>query len=813
MRYLLGLLLLLTTSTVLAQELTEEDYYYPYASFADLYPEPEPLAADSLIDRTLYYRAIRTAEESYEAATRFTLPRVRLERRGEPYGNEEATLYGAPVAYRYRAMLRRMGVEEHYLSGISLPAEGVGGTGGVHRMSFSDELPNRPDRLSLHYADRNYRVGVRAVVDRLTRHDWRWVAAADLRTGRDASIDGLFTQSANLGGRLSKRWKNELQFDLFAALPISVQGLRSASTEEAYNLTGDRWYNPAWGLQGGEVRNSRVRREVLPMVVASVAMPLTPSTRLRLTGSAEAGISRQSSLGWYDARTPYPDNYRYMPSYTADVASDAAWRRRDVRYTQVNWDELIAQNRLREGEAAYALEDRVKRPLHLLLRAAFESKVGEVELNYGLSASWKSERRYKQMRDLLGAEYLTDIDYYLIDDATYHNRLENNLRSPSRRIGEGDRFGYDYRFEQSRIGGWVGASWQYDRWQVSGAAEMAEERIRRRGFYEKELFPGNGSLGPSPAIALTTYALKGAVGYAFSPSSELSFTFALGSRTPYTDHLFIQPQYNNRTIEKPKAERYSALQLLWRRRSDQLWWQVAAYLTASFDGVESGRYYDDLAGLFCDMTVSSLARRTMGIEAVVGWQPSFRWRLEATLAATDCRYVRDAEVTVLSDVDNQPIDSKAVSRLGGCRPGAVPSFTASLKADCYLGRGWRGSLSTGVAMGRYVDPSPLRRTDRVVHQAGSTPESFDLYTIQERLSDCLTVDFSLFKSFIFENESELYLALHLQNLLNGEMISYGYESVRSQRIGAGDAAMRVPQPSRYLYALPRSIVLTVGYRF
>ena len=40
------------------------------------------------------------------------------------------------------------------------------------------------------------------------------------------------------------------------------------------------------------------------------------------------------------------------------------------------------------------------------------------------------------MRDLLGARYLTDIDQYLVDDDTYSNLLQNDLRHPDRRIGE-----------------------------------------------------------------------------------------------------------------------------------------------------------------------------------------------------------------------------------------------------------------------------------------------------------------------------------------------------------------------------------------
>ncbi len=813
MRYLLGLLLCLLPLSVLAQELTEEDYYYPYATYADLNPPPEPMPIDSLEDHAYYYQAIRLADDSYDRLARFTLPRVRISRRGESYTDRAATLYGTPLSYRSLLILRRMGVDERVTAGIGVPFDGVGGTGGDRSFIFSDELPNRPDHLSLHYAERNYRFGVRATIDRYTRHDWRWVAAADLRMGRDASIEGVFTQAATVGGRLSRRWSRERHFDLFVSLPISMQGLRAATTEEAYRLTDDPWYNPSWGFQNGEVRSARIRREVMPLLMATYAFPLSATTRLRLTASAEGGRRRMSGLGWYDARTPYPDNYRYMPSYTGDVATDAAWRMADARYTQINWDELIAQNKLRGGEAAYTLEDRVEQPLQWHLRAAFYSRLSRVELDYGLMASWQQRRYYKEMRDLLGADYLTDIDYFLIDDDTYGNRLQNDLRNPSRRIGEGDRFGYDYRLEERRVGGWLRGTWQWDRWQIEGAAEVAEEQVRRRGYYEKELFAGEASYGPSRAVSLTTYALKGAVSYAFAANEELELTLALGTCAPEASDLFIQPQYNNRTIDSPTVTRYYGGQLMWRRVHPSFSWQVTAFLTASFDGVESSRYYDDLAGVYSDLTVAGLAQRTLGIEAVAEWRPHRRWRFTASLAWNDCRYVRDAEVTVVADTDNRPIDSRAVSRLGDCRPGGVPALATSLRARAYWGKGWSTTLSLGVVTDRYVEPSALRRTDRVAQQNGSTPELFARYTTQERLDDAVSVDVGLYKSIRFNNETVLYGSLQLQNLLGEEMISYGYESMRSQRIGVGDQALRVPQASRYLYASPRSILLTIGYRF
>ena len=121
------------------------------------------------------------------------------------------------------------------------------------------------------------------------------------------------------------------------------------------------------------MRNSRVRRETLPLLVADYAVPLSEAASLSLRLGAEAGVARYSMLDWYDARTPMPDNYRYLPSYTDDLETERAWLTRDPRYTQIDWDELIRRNRMQGGHAVYALDDRVERPVRLCFDAAFRS--------------------------------------------------------------------------------------------------------------------------------------------------------------------------------------------------------------------------------------------------------------------------------------------------------------------------------------------------------------------------------------------------------------------------------------------------------
>ena len=124
----------------------------------------------------------------------------------------------------------------------------------------------------------------------------------------------------------------------------SERGLRSASTAEAFEASGDRLYNPAWGYQQGRVRPSRVRCERTPMALITWRCGADARWNLTTTVSALWGTSSRSALDWYDARNPLPDYYRYLPgSYENPEVSgavSAAWRQRDVRVTQIDWEEL-----------------------------------------------------------------------------------------------------------------------------------------------------------------------------------------------------------------------------------------------------------------------------------------------------------------------------------------------------------------------------------------------------------------------------------------------------------------------------------------
>lgn len=784
----------------------DEDYY-PYERPTE---ERSPLL---LTDSTLFYRAVQSAEDLFAAQTDYDLSFVAFRRRGREYLPRSLSVEGVRLPVRYAAAFRQLGLDESRHAGLSMAAGLVGSADGIREFAIPVGVQPASRYAAVSFTDRNYRARARFSVAGHFGRGWSFAAAADVRTGRDMYVEGVFTNALSASCRVEKRFGDDRYLSFLLVVPPGMRGLRSPSVREAFTLLDDPLYNPAWGYQDGKVRNSHVRRDCIPLLMAAYRRRLSPATVLSASLGAEAGVSKYSTLGWYDARTPVPDNYRYLPDFTGDRETEEAWRTNDIRQTQIDWDELWQQNRM-NGRAVYALEDRVERVCNLQANVLFTTDLdARLTLQYGLYLLRSDSRNYRQMRDLLGASSLKDIDQYLVDDDTYGNKLQNDLRRPNRAIGEGDRFGYDYNLMQTDAGIRVMIRYRSDRLRLDAGAELGESSVRRRGNYEKELFPGALSYGKSRRQRFTTYAVKVLAGWAFSPRSYLETVLLAGAEPPRAADLFWQPQYNNRIVDDPEPEKTFAAEVNYRFSGRTVMLQASAFIVTTRDGMQTRRYYDDLSSTFCDMAVSGIGKLAYGVEAAADWRVSYRWSLTLAVSAGRYKYSSDPRLTVLSDVDNTLVDSGARSRMGGCETGGAPQLAATAGTAYFGPKGWGFRASAAFAGRRYVEPAFLRRTERVALQAAGSREAFEAFTVQERLDDAVTLDVSAFKSFRFER-SRLTVSVMLRNLLGDRRTFYnGYESARVVRKRSGDSYVYAPHATRYTSVYPRSFYLTVSYKF
>lgn len=802
---------LLCGLSAVAQEV-EEDYR--------LYKFDATQWQDRMIetDTLIFYRTAHARRDLYDEVTAYRFTSIDFARRGRYYTERAAVLNGVEVRHANLSVLRRLGLQERGYAGLSHGRYHAGSMVGMDEFTTTDGVPTDGVNVGAFFSGRGYLGGVRATVNAMMRRGWSATLHAAARGGDDLYVGGVFQHAIDVGLRLTKESSSTASLSLVALATVGERGLRSGSTEEAFTLTGDRLYNPSWGYQADGERNSRVRQDAVPFVAMSYSARIGDATQLMLSAAGDYGHRRYSNLGWYDAMTPRPDNYRYMPSYyaSADVAAAVAaqWRAENTDYTQLRWDDMYAQNRMSPGDAVYAVDYRVERIARAQLVADFRTSLGrDVALRYGVRGEYRSSRNYKQMEDLMGAVYLRDVDYYLMDDDTYSHSMRNNLRDDDLAVAEGDRFSYDYALQRRSLMAYAALEYSSDSWQVEADVQAGSAAIQRRGYFEKELFAGSASYGRSDVVRFNPYMVRVAVGYAASPRHHLRVGAMMAERMPEERNIFLNPQYNNRIVDNPTSERHMAAEVEYKYTSAAADVIFTAYYNTLRDARQTMRLYDDLSALYCDVDLSRLG--TTGYGAELAAEVRFSSSLKASFSAAAGRYVyaENPLVTHYADVDNSVVSDRSESYMGDCYVGGAPQLSATAEITYLTYRGWAASLGVQYAGERYVDPSVVRRTERVAIQGSSSEEIYRRFIDQRRLDDAVTMDASLSRWFNI-GRSRLSLTLSVRNLLGSRDIVYGgYESSRIRSYRSGAQRIYLPQDDVLTYAYPRTYYAVVTWKF
>lgn len=810
-RLLLTICFILLAITVRSQESEEDFYRYKF----DRSMEPTSMIES---DTLLFYRLALSQQDLYEEVTSYRFAFAENARRGFYFAERGATLDGIELRRANISLLRRLGLSERGYAGLDSGLDYIGRELGTDEFSSRDGVPIGATNVGLFFSGRGYLGGVRATFSTLMRRGWSLTLHAAARGGDDIYVKGVYNNSVDAGLRLGRIFDSGATFSFVALATVGQRGLRSGSTEEAFTLTGDRLYNPSWGYQAGRVRNSRYRSDAVPFGVVSFSVPLGATTTMSVAVGGDYGERAYSSLGWYDAMTPRPDNYRYMPSYIADpTASEIVaheWRMSNSKYTQVDWAELYAQNLLSADGVVYAMDERVERIARAEAVVGFRTQVGHrTTLSYGLRGSLSSSRNFKRMSDLMGASHLVDIDYYLLDDDTFSRQLRNNLRDENPIVAEGDRFSYDYSLVERSLMADFGVEYAADRLLLRVQASVGNRSIHRRGYFEKELFAAEGSYGNSVKSLFMPYTLKAALGYSLSPRHSLNLRLMQAEVAPEARNIFLNPLYNNRVVDNPATERHTAAELSYKYTSPAANLLLTAYYAATANERHTYRGYDDLSASYCDVDIFDLGILRYGVEAAAVVELTDSWRLSMSAAAGRFLYANNPLVALYDDADNRVVVSPAESFVGDCHIGGAPQLSGSLELTYHTYRGWIVACGVQGVAERYVDPSFVRRQERVAVQGAASQEIFDSFMTQRRLDDALTVDASVSRWFNI-GRSRLSLTLSARNLLGRNDIVYsGYESSRIRNYRSGAQRIYAPHDDMLTYAYGRTYYAVVSWKF
>ena len=167
--------------------------------------------------------------------------------------------------------------------------------------------------------NRNYKARVNATYSSgIMDNGWAVTAQLAYRFSPYIDMKGIIGEGIkyySLGYFLTaeKIWDNaRLKFITFGA--PTERGQNAAVTQEVYDLTGSIYYNPYWGYQNGQVRNSRIVKSYDPTVIAAYEYKIDENQFIKAAVGYHYSMYSNSAINFYNAPDPRPDYYRNLPS-------------------------------------------------------------------------------------------------------------------------------------------------------------------------------------------------------------------------------------------------------------------------------------------------------------------------------------------------------------------------------------------------------------------------------------------------------------------------------------------------------------------
>lgn len=761
--------------------------------------------------------AIPYIASNAEFALRGVTNNVRGGQRGE-----EITMLGAlPIDYTTSSALSALGIRRMRYPGLS-NASLSGTTTSSLSYNLEGEKIYRFNGHDLRgdFSGRNYLVGISyRGTYRISpkgielSDDWVLTSSARARIGRDIYVDGVNNNTFDIALYASREWKKNT-LHLIAIAPYSARATRKATLEECFTLTNNYLYNPSWGMQAGRMRNANIATEIRPEVIAMWRRTISEDTSLRMMADVSYDIYSYSTLTNMNAPTAAPDNYQRLPSYFTNEVSiaevTAAWRDNDLRYTQIDWDNLYRTNALQsDGHAAYFVDKRHNNIFRTALSAEVEHRINTLTINGGVIYDMSSAHLFRSIDDMLGADHILDYDYFNKELSTTGIPPKNNLRDDNLTVREGDHFGYDYLLTRHHAEVYGSASLKYGRNNFAAGIHLGTDISQRRGNFEKELFPGRGSYGRSQTIKHFPYRIN--LGWTHSiRNHHISASAMLRGATPAIDMLFLQPQYNNRTIPNPEQSTAFAAEASYHYHNERVEVAATLFITTHHNLSTVVRYYDDMASTMANAVVSDMGILNFGAEA----SAKVRWmnKLQSSfvLTAAQYRYARNANIMCYADADNRLI-ANTTSYIKGYHT-SNPEITLYGDLEFRPKGSWMARLAVSYWGMRYVEPSFIRRSERITSHAPSK-EEYDALMSQRRLKDAALVDVYVAKTFEFKNDISLRLQLSVNNLLGSNVVYRSYEQHRVHKTTTSSHTHLSPFGNMTQYGYGRTFKFMVSLWF
>lgn len=712
-----------------------------------------------------------------------------------------------------------------------------GAIGGATNINLRASQYAAGSKLTLSGANRNYILrGMFTHSTGLMKNGWAFTGSVGYRWGNNGNIEGINYHSLSyfLSAEKVFNERHSLSFATWGS--PTERGQQMASTEEAYYLANSHYYNPNWGYQNGEKRNSRIVRQFEPSAVLSWDFKIDDTKKLTTSAGFKYSNYGKSALGWNgNAADPRPDYYKNMPSNVFDVWNEVPtneqlqqfnaltdlWKNNKA-FRQVDWDAMYLANKNANAlgkEALYYVEERHNDQIAFNFNSVFNHQWNDRNSYVaGISFNTTKGMHYKKMKDLLGANLYIDVDKFAVRDHGANSTMaQNDLMNPNRRIGEGDKFGYDYNIFVNKENAWVryqgndGGSLHYFLGGQIGSTQIFRDGLMRNGRAPQK------SLGSSGTAKFLEGGVKAGLNWAINGNHSFSLNAGYEERAPLAYNAFIAPRIKNDFVKDLKTERIFGGDLTYHFNTPWVMGRITGYYTRFQNQVEMDAFYNDSEARFTYLSMNNVEKEHWGVEAAATFKLTSNLSLTALATWSDMQYMNNPNAVMTYESESESSADRVYAK--GMHGNGTPLSAYSLGLD-YSINGWFFNLTGNYYHRVYIDFSSYRRLESVLQQVGGIGVDGNGNKVvnvpsQERFDGGFMLDASIGKFIRLRNGKSLSLNLNLTNITNNtDLRTGGFEQNRGDLKQDGtERSYKFSKNSKYFYAFPFNAFLNIGYRF
>ncbi len=790
---------------------------------------------------------LSASRDAFVSAASFNWGMARFRIRGYDYRNTMTLMNGAPMNdlvtgttfWSIWGGLNDVMRNRDNVIGMSANNFTFGGIGGAN------DLDSRASRqrkgLSVSYANsnRNYDHRLMATYNTgLLKNGWALSLSASKRWAQEGYVEGTFYDGYSYFASAEKLFgfKHSLSLTTFGA--PSKNGRAAAAIQEMYDLAGTNYYNPNWGYQGGKKRNASVARSYQPLFILNHEWRINTKSSLVTAVSGMFGKTSVSGLDWYNAPDPRPDYYRRLPSFIEDPEMKALtqdYLSNNEAARQIDWDQLYLVNynnieTVADGldgdsitgkRALYVVNDRVIQNKKWNVNTIYNNTISDrITFTAGATYQWQQSEYYNRLNDLLGGDFFVDLNQFAERDfPNLENVSQNDLNNPNRVIYQGDRWGYDYVFQNRKATGWAQTQFKFNHVDFFVAAEFSNTQFWREGNKRVGLFPEN-SFGKSEVQNFSNYTVKGGLTYKLDGRNYFYANASYGTRAPFIQDVLVSPRMRNEFSSVVENTEIFSAEGGYLFRSPNVKAKATAFFSEFNNQSSNLIFYHEEFRTFVNYALTNMDTRHLGVELAIDAK-IYKGLSAVAVASIGEYFYTDRMNATISRDNTQETLRNTVIYSKNFRVGGMPQQAYNLGLSYRGKKFWFVNVNFNVFNKMFLNFNPARRTQEAVDLVAEDSEQWNDILMQEEVNTRFKEKYSLDvfggKSWRLTKQRikgkyNIFMVLNVgvNNITNNRnMVVGGFEQLRF------DFTTRNADkfPSRYFYGFGTNYFINLTFRF